>query len=106
MSYPFGKTATIIPQTRDQYGDRTAGASTDVDGCAIWQTPGVEIAVGEDTVIYDLTMLAPSGTTVNATDRVTVDSITYEVVGQPIAWISALTGHKPGVEVHLRKVAG
>lgn len=103
---PFPKTVTVTPQTVTNFGDRTPGTGATVPGCAMWETPGVETPGAQDTVVYDATLLAPPGTVVNTTDRVTVDGFTYEVTGQPIAWQSMFTGHQPGVEIHLRRVDG
>lgn len=107
MTFPFGKTVTVIPQTVDvRTGDRTPGAPVMYDGVACWQTPGVETTGGEQTVVWDLTCLFPVGAAVSVTDRVEVDGQMYEVVGQPIQWQSALTGWKPGVEIHLAATVG
>lgn len=106
MIVPFGKTITIVPQTVDGFGTRTPGTPVDVDGCAWWQTTGTEVVGGQDTVVYEVNVLAPAGTAVASTDRVILDDVTYEVVGQPIAWESSLTGRKPGVQIVLRKVVG
>lgn len=107
---PFGSTATITPYARDSVGDRTAGTSTVVEGCAVWFTPGIETvgSVGglQDTLIYDATVLLPPGTVVDRTCRIEVDGVTFEVISQPIDWRHPLTGWHPGVEVHCRKVVG
>lgn len=104
--FPFGRTATITPQTVDNMGDRTPGVPVAVEGCAVWETPGVETTGGQDTSVWSVTALMPVGTTVNITDRVEIDGVVYEVVAQPIAWKSDLTGHQPGVEVHLQTTSG
>lgn len=104
--FPYGKTVTIISQTVDNFGDRTDGSSTVVDDCAVYQTPGVEQVGGQDTVVYDLTVILPPGTSVSSTDRVTIDGVTYEVASEPIAWRSPFTGTEPGVQITARKVTG
>lgn len=106
MPFPFGSIAVFVSQTTNNLGERTAAVSTTVDGCAIWQTPGVQTVGSQDTMTYDAELLAPAGTSVNSTDRCTVDGVTYEVVSQPIAWKSPLTGWEPCIEVHLRRTDG
>lgn len=104
--FPYGQTVTITPQTTDNFGERTAGTPTDVLRCAVYWTPGVEQLGGQDTIVYEATVIAPPGTAVSATDRVTIDGTTYEVVSQPIVWQSPLTGTEAGVQFTVRKVKG
>lgn len=104
--YPYGKTVTITPQTTDPMGDRTAGTPVDVDGCVTYGTPGVETVGGQDTLVVELTVIAPAGTEVSSTDTVTIDGDAYEVASQAIPWQSPFTGYAPGVQFTARKVAG
>ena len=115
MKPAFGETVTVIPQTADNWGNRTPGESYDVEGCASWALGRVtspvlggteSTVVGEDTLVWDLTILMPTGTPVTSTDQVVIDGVTYEVVSRPIAWASFLTNRKLGVEVHLKAVQG
>lgn len=103
----FTETVTVVRQVVDNWGNHTAGATHDVDGCAVWPF-GVsgEVVVGEDTVTWDMYVLMPAGSDVVATDRVIVRGITYDVVGEPIRWISPLTGRQPGVQVNLKTATG
>lgn len=105
MTYPFGKTVIVTPQTVDNYGNRTPGSPVSVDDCAVWYTPGVETVGGQDTVIYDASVVAPAGTVVHATDRVTVGAATFEVVSEPIEWDTVFTQTR-FVQVLLRRVVG
>lgn len=102
----YGKTIAIVPQTVDKYGNRTAGVAVTVPGCVVYDTPGAEAVHGQDTVTYTATVLAPPGTVVEPTDRIIVDGVTFEVVGNPIVWVSPHTGESPGVQINLRVVVG
>lgn len=102
----YGKTIAIVPQTVDKFGNRTAGAPVTVPGCVVYDTPGSEAVKGQDTVTYTATVLAPPGTVVASTDRVNVDGVTFEVVGEPVVWVSPYTGRSPGVQINLRRVVG
>lgn len=104
--YPFGKTITVTPQTTDNFGDRTAGTPADVSPCVIYETPGVETVGGQDTLVYTKTVIAPAGTAVSPTDRITIDGDAYEVASQAIAWQSPFTGLRPGVQFTVRRVVG
>lgn len=104
--FPYGKTVTFTPMTTDPMGDRTAGDPVDVEGCAVYGTPGVETVGGQDTLVIELTVLAPAGTAVDPTDRVTIDGDGYEVSSQAIDWQSPFTGFEPGVQFTVRRVVG
>lgn len=106
MAYPFGKTITITPMVTSSFGDRTAGDPVSVPGCVVYQTPGVETVGGQDTLVYDVTILAPAGTSIRSTDVVCIDGAQYEVASQAIGWQSPLTGTEPGVEFTARRVVG
>ena len=54
----------------------------------------------------DMTVLAPPGTVVQSTDRVSIDGALCEVSSQPINWSSPLTNTEPGVQFTARKVTG
>lgn len=104
--FPYGKTLTFTPQNTDNFGDRTAGTPVDVDGCVTYETPGVETVGGQDTLVITKNVLAPAGTVVNPTDRVTIDGDAYEVSSRAIDWQSPWTGLQPGVQFTARRVAG
>lgn len=112
MMLPFGVTVIITPQTRDNFGERTAGSPVTVEGCAAWRGSsskafgGSKATAGQETVTFTATLVVPPGTAITATDRVTLDGIVYEVDGEPVTWQSPLTGTQSGIEVTLRKVIG
>lgn len=104
--FPYGKTITFTPQTVDNFGTRTAGSPVDVAGCVVYQVPGIETVVGQDTLVYELTVIAPPGTTVDPTDTVTIDGNEYEIASQAIEWQSPFTGTDAGVQFTARRVVG
>lgn len=106
MTFPFGETVTVTRQTQTTYGDRTAGASHDITGCAVWPTTSTEAIYGQDTVVWGLTVLMPPGSDVLATDTVTVRGVVYRVNGQPELFQSPLTGTQAGVRVLLQGATG
>lgn len=61
---------------------------------------------GRDGAITGLTVYAPAGVDVRATDSVEVDGDLYEIDGVPGHWTSPLTGWAAGVEIPLRKATG
>lgn len=106
VTVPHTITATVTPQTEDAFGNRTPGTPISVSGCVAWPGLSTETTPGGDTVTTDLNLLMPDGTSVTATDRVTVDGVVYEVVGQPAVWLSPLTGFSAGIQVQLRTQKG
>ena len=79
---PQGDTVTIIrpgPATQDAYGNDAPGAPTEitVTGCGLAPRDGAssgsnELTDARDTVITGLTLYAPYGTDIRATDKVRV----------------------------------
>ncbi len=108
--FPFGSTITIHRRTGSTAG--RDGAQTYVTtpilipGCAVWPRVSAETVQGQDLVITGITVFAPAGTVVLATDTVTVDGLTYNVVGDPGSYSSPLTGTRSGVEVQLLRATG
>lgn len=106
-AFAAGETITVYRVTENQYGDKTLGVSHDVDGCAIWPTTGKEtITGGEDTVVFGLTILAPTDCDVLSSDRILVRGITYDVNGEPALHRSPLTGKSSGIEIQLTAATG
>jgi len=113
---PHGSDVTILrpgPPTEDGYGNDVPGAPTEIPvlGCAVAPRDGTgaganEITDARDTVIVGLTLYAPYGTEIRATDRVRVDGELYEVDGQPGAFRSPFTGSTGPVVVALELVTG
>lgn len=115
---PNGETVTVIrpgPPTQDEYGNDVPGTptETDIPGCGIAPREGAgggsEILQAQqvrDTVITGLTLYAPYGTDLRATDRVRVGGAVYEVQGQPGAFASPFTGSTGPVMAALQLITG
>jgi hypothetical protein len=113
---PYGEAVTIVrpgPPTEDIYGNDVPGAPTEipVPGCGVAPRDGTGAAANEitdarDTVIVGLTLYAPYGTDIRATDRVRVGGVLYEVDGQPGSFQSPFTGSTGPVVVALERVTG
>lgn len=111
-----GETVTIVrpgPPTHDAYGNDVPGAPVEIDvpGCGISPRSanaagGTEIVQGRDTVITGLTLYAPAGTDLRATDRVRIAGVLYEVEGQPGSFRSPFTGGAGPVMAALELVTG
>lgn len=113
---PFGETITIVrpgPPTEDIYGNDVPGPPTEIPipGCSVSPRDGTGSASNElldarDTVITGLTLYAPYGTDIRATDRVRIGAELYEVDGQPGSFRSPFTGSTGPVAVALELVTG
>lgn len=113
---PHGDTVTIIrpgPPAEDIYGNDVPGAPTEIPvaGCAVAPRDGTgaganEITDARDTVIVGLTLFAPHGTDIRATDQIRVGGDLYEVDGQPGSFRSPFTGSTGPVVVNLELVTG
>ncbi|MFI1485785.1 hypothetical protein [Streptomyces sp. NPDC020747] len=113
---PSGDTVTILrpgPSTRDVYQNDVPGPPVEIPipGCAIAPRDGTgagtnEIVDARDTVITGLTLYAPYGTDIRATDRVRVGGDEYEVDGHSGSFRSPFTGSTGPVVVALELVTG
>lgn len=112
---PHGDTVTIVrpgPPTQDEYGNDKPGFPVEipVPGCAIAPRGGAgsstELTDARDTVITGLTLYAPFGTDILATDRIRVDGQLYEVEGLPGSFRSPFTGSAGPVVAALELVTG
>lgn len=114
MRFPHGETATIQrpTTTTDRYGNTVVDWSTPTEtvvaGCAFApRTTDEDRGNYRQGVIVGLTMYAPPGTNVTATDRIRrADGTVFEVEGQPGEWANPFTGTDFGVQVALRRVQG
>lgn len=103
----LGQTATLskwTAGTEDVYGNVTV---TYTDG-GVWpvrleQTGGTETTVDEDTLISDWRLIGRADMPIGGRDRVTVDGITFEVVGPPAVQRTPRGPHH--IEARLRHVA-
>lgn len=113
---PEGDDVTIVrpgTPTRDVYGNDVPGPPTDIPltGCGLAPADSTgaganEIVDARDTVISGLTLFAPFGTDIRATDQVRVAGALYDVYGQPGKFRSPFTGSTGPVVVSLSLVTG
>lgn len=95
----------------NRYGDKARQWANpdrlDITGCLVApRTEGEDTANGREGVIVGLTVYAPAGADVLATDRVEIAGIVHTVEGQPGDWSGGLSAWRPGVEIRLKAVAG
>jgi len=96
---------TIGPTGTDAYNVPTFGDTDSTDyPCRLQETAAAEVSVGRDTVIADLLLFLPPDAVITAADRVTVDGVTYEVLGVPNAVQGGVGVHH--IEAHVREVTG
>lgn len=105
------ETITVVRRSRDRNGDPTASASHDISGCVVQPrdgngTGGNERTFTQSTVISGLSVWAPPGTDLLASDAVTYHGHSYEVEGEPGVYRSFVTGTDLGVYVALQRVTG
>ena len=111
-----GDTVTIVRPglpTQDTYGNDVPGAPAEIPvaGCGVAPRDGTgsasnELTDARDTVISGLTLYAPYGTDIRATDKVRVGGVLYEVVGLPGSFRSPFTGSTGPVVAALELVTG
>lgn len=81
------QTATVVHRavgTPDSEGNPTPGTTTSTDYAArLEQTDTLEVLEGEDRVQTDWLLFLPSTAVVVAADEVVIDSVRYQVTGQP-----------------------
>lgn len=102
-------TITVVrPGELDQHGDPVdpdAEPETHtVEDCVIAPRSDREDATRGETVIVGLTLYAPFGADIRATDQVVLGtpwSDTFDVVGEPGHWKNPFTHREAGVEVAL-----
>lgn len=97
------ETVTVVrPPGRDRFGDPRSGTAIehDIPGCLIAPGPSTENLDAANQVDTHLSVYAPSGADITATDQVRVRGELYQVVGQPRRWAGT------GVEIALRRVTG
>lgn len=113
--FGHGVTITLLREQVsgvDEYGnDLLTAVELDVPGCALWPVDsngsgGNERNFAADIVPSGYTVLCPTGTVVQATDRVRLpdDPTTWDVVGRPAEWQSPFTGSRSGVQITLQVI--
>ena len=113
---PQGDTVTIVrpgTPTQDAYGNDVPGTPIEiaVAGCGIAPRDSTgsasdELTDARDTVISGLTLYAPYGTDIRATDRIRVAGELFDVVGLPGSFRSPFTASTGPVVASLKLVTG
>lgn len=107
--FPFGITVTVERSGKpNKYGDKPPPVEHTISGVTVYPRTSSEATDNRDTVVIGLTMLAPHGSDVKATDVIRFpDGTKYQVDGEPGSWgPSPFTGWKPGMQVALERVTG
>jgi hypothetical protein len=104
-TFPFRDqhvTFTVVrPASTDKYGDPVGDPTEhDIPGCLAAPGNTTEATTTGDTVLADVTLYAPAGADITASDKGRIGSVPYEVIGRPRVWLDR------GVEVPLRQVTG
>jgi len=110
-NFQHGESVTVLrPGTLDRYGDPVPGnpsTTHTIEGCAFAPRSSTELHAQVNTVIVGLTMYAPSGADIKATDTIQrSDGTRWNVEGQPGVWSSPFTGWQPGIVAALERVTG
>jgi hypothetical protein len=94
--------------TTDSHGSPvSATSSTASVKCYIEQKPSVDETLGhQNTARAEYLVVLPSGTGIDASDRIVIGSTTYQVVSIPWSVKDAPTGNEHHVEVTVEEVTG
>lgn len=107
MRFGHGVTVTVYRPTKDRYGDVTSAASHTIDGCGIAPRSSSENTERRDTVVTGLTLLAPAGADLTATDEVGLpDGTRWQIDGDVSRPSSPFSGWTPGVRAALTRATG
>lgn len=109
---PTPYTVQRLPWSAGPEDDR--GNTTDTWGTPVnvlvhgWSPPAedLENTSRADTVIHDLDLYAPAGTTANPQDRFVVDGMTYDVVGYVQDYTHGPWEWAAGVRINLKHMEG
>lgn len=117
--FPAGVTVKVFHATgTNRYGDTTYAADPElVAGCGVGSPSGTRGYLGtrasaeftdrRDTTVMGLTLYAPHGSPISATDQVELpDGSRWHVNGPPSDLVSPYSGWSPGMEVNLQEVRG
>lgn len=110
--YPFGQTIHVLDGSgaNTRYGEPAWNwpVKATYEKCAVGPrdanaSTGNEATFQQDTVEEGKTVYGPPGMNVSSVDRIRVDDVDYDVVGDPQSWPSPYTGWNPGTLVLLQK---
>jgi hypothetical protein len=123
MTFPFpygGITVTVERGTADRFNDVTYSDHHTISNC--YDYPSGSDEASPNVGISDArSLLVPSGSDVQATDRIVLHApgsatpppvnsperraVTYQVIGRPKDWTHAMTGWHPGMSVDLQRIS-
>lgn len=83
---------TVTEGAKDQYGDPTESTATTTTTCWLEQIRRDDLTGDTDVQDERWTIYLPSATSLTGRDRVTVDSVAYEVKGPPWEATNPRTG--------------
>jgi hypothetical protein len=112
--FPHGETVQILTAgtTTDPYSglpvaNWTTTTAVTVTNVGVEPRPSSEpVQDARNSVTSGYTLYLPTGTTITPANRVTVRGGTYDVLGEPAAWLNPFTGWAPGIIVQLQKTEG
>lgn len=108
MQFPHSITITVRRPSKDKYGDEALSAPWTIDGCAVAPVAADSVTdePGRLGSTERWTLLAPTGSNLEANDVVTIGGNDWTVDGNPGQWSSPLTGWQPGVVAELTRGDG
>jgi hypothetical protein len=100
-------TVTVLRgRTRDNWGNlQGTDTETPVSGCSVQPLGGVEQTDRGELVVTNVTLFAPAGADIRATDRVRWLDDVYAVNGPPESWGDRI-GRPSHVQVQLKLTEG
>lgn len=100
-----GTITTTSASTADRYNDPTEATATAEVACYIEQRRTTDDTSGLSVASADWLGIFPAGTTLTASDRVTVASLTYQVYGDPWPVHDPRSGMTSHIEANLRRTS-
>lgn len=111
--FPTPWTIEVLPYVAgpaDSHGNVSEGWADPITyavyGWAPLEASSEPAESGRDAVVTTLQVLAPADVQVTPRDRVIVDGITYEVIGQPADYTHGPFDWRPGTRIALSRVEG
>lgn len=106
--YLAAQTITVRRGGKDRYGDTLPTTDHQVEGCIWAPTTSTEANDASVTTTTGLTLYAPYGADIRATDAVLLpgDAVPWYVNGDPFSWQNPFTALEAGTEVTLTRTKG